>query len=519
MKKLSLLLALLLVTSMFTACGAQSAPESIGNTPDGTGPAATGPATPPRTDLVIAVNQDVKTFDMMYGSGMLMTQVGANIYDSLLQYDKNGTPNPWLAESWEVSPDGLEYIFHLRKGVKFHNGEELKASDVIFTVERGRESPKLADICGKIKTIEAVDDYTVKVVCNYVAATFLMEFGCEKFPIYSQKAVEATDSYGDFPIGTGAYKFVSNEQGSKIELEAFEEYWHGAPPIKKITYRIMPDNFTAGVALESGDIDMIWSTNASTAATLEENPDIALLTEPSIMVNYVAMNTQVAPFNDVKVRQAINYALDRQMIQDIVDEGRSDIKDYLPLDTMPGFVQPKIRYSYDLTKAQTLMKEAGYSESNPMVVTLIASTANQKLCEVVQECLSVIYINATLDIMEPNTFTSRCYTNEAILQVSGFNMIYNDMDMVNRFYNSQMIDKNNAPRYSNPKVDALLEKGRTELDTEKRKGYYGEMLEIVQQDSPYAVVSNPYTIRAYNNNLNIANSYAHGIFMFDVSWK
>ncbi len=526
MKKLSLLLILALMLSVFSACAGNS--EAGGSTAAPAGSESAAPAgdnTPApsvssgRDDLIIAINQDIKTFDLMYGSGMLMTQLGINVYDSLLQFENDGTPNPWLAEKWEVSDNGLEYTFYLREGVKFHNGEELKASDVVFTVERGRESPKMSAICANIATIEALDDYTVKVVCNEISSTFLIEFCGEKFPIYNQKAVEEVENYGDHPIGTGAYKFVSNEQGSKIEFEAFDEYWHGAPAIKKLVYRIMPDNFTAGVALESGDIDMIWATNAATAATLEQNEKLVLLSEPSINVLYVAMNTQAAPFNDVKVRQAVNYAMDREMIQDIVDEGRSDIKDYLPLDTMPGFVEPKTRYSYDLDKALSLMEAAGYSESNPIEVTMLTNTANQKLAEVVQECLSAIYIKANLDVLETNTFTSQVYTSSTILSVSNFNMIYNDMDMINRFYNSARIDLHNAPRYSNTRVDELLELGRGELDVEKRREYYGELIEIVQEDAPYAALSNPHIIRAYNKDLNVAKSYTHGIFMFDVSWN
>ena len=479
----------------------------------------TGSTGSKRDSVVIAISQDPKTFDMLYAQSMLEGEMGFNIYDNLLFFEEDGTIRPFLAEAYEISPDGLTYTFKLRKGVKFHNGEEMKASDVLFTIEYGKDCPNSSEFCNLVKSMQIVDDYTLKLTVEYPTANFLLQLCCDQFPIYSEKAVKSVTTYGQNPIGTGAYKFVSHDAGTKLEFEAFQDYFLGAPPIKRLIYKVLPDPFTAGVALETGDVDLIWSSTAATIATLKQNKDLVIKADPSIRVNFVSMNNEVKPFSDVRIRRAVNYAIDRQAIVDIVDEGMSNPVNFMAMPWMAGYAAPDTRYSVDLDKAKSLMREAGYSQTNPLNVTLICVTTAQKVASVIQENLREIGINVTLDLVEFNTYIDSLYNGNYQMAISGYYMVYKDMNMMTQFYLSDMIDYGNSARYVNPAADALLKKGDAELVPSKRVVIYKEFMDIVQNDAVYAVYGNPNTIRAHHKDLNIKKVYSNGIYVADMEWK
>jgi peptide/nickel transport system substrate-binding protein len=472
-----------------------------------------------RDTLIIAVESDPATFDLLYAESMLEGQIGNNIYDNLLFIDDDGNIHPYLAEKYEISPDGLEYTFHLKKGVKFHNGDEMKASDVAFTMEYGKKTPYMSVVCSNINKIDVIDDYTVKLTLASTMASFLSEVAGDQFPIYSEKAVKAVETYGANPVGTGAYKFVSRKPGEEVRFEAFADHFQGAAPIKNLIYRIIPDSFSAGVALETGDVDFIWVTNASVAATLKDNKNITVRSEPTNRIQFIRMNTEKEPFKDAKLRRAVNYALNRDVIVETVYEGYGAPQDSLAIPWMAGFAEPAVRYSYDPEKAAALAKEAGVSKESPIVVELNCAGPTQRDAEVIQENLAEIGINAKINLLEPNTIWT--YDDDGNFQISvgGYYMVFKDMNIMTHFYDSVNIGSGNAARYNNPKTDKLLLDGRHEVDPQKRTEIYKQFIDIVQEDAPYAAYANRYVIRAYKADLNISRTFANGIFIRDVSWK
>jgi peptide/nickel transport system substrate-binding protein len=350
-------------------------------------------------------------------------------------------------------------------------------------------------------------------------ASFLSEIAGDQFPIYNKKAVTAVASYGSNPVGTGSYKFISRQPGVDVRFEAFPDHFQGPPPVKYLTYRIIADDFTAGVALETGDVDLIWSTGAATAATLRNNKNLVVSSDPSNRVNYISLNNEKPPFNNVYLRRALNYAINRETIRDIVYEGLSINKDYMGLPWMTGFAEPATRYTYDLEKAKALAAQAGVSKEKPITATLIVTTAAQKLGEVIQQDLAAIGVNLTLDLLEFNTWITAYYAGDFQVGAGGFYMVFKDMNILSWFYDTEAIDDGNSARYSNKTVDSLFLEGRRETDPAKRTVIYKRLVDIIQDDAPYIVYSNPYTIRAYNSNLNIAHVYSNGILIRDISWK
>lgn len=476
-----------------------------------------------KDSLTIAVLADPATFDLFVATSMLEGQIGNNIYDNLLFFDDEGNIKPYLAERYEVSDNGLEYTFWLRKGVKFHNGEEFKADDLAFSIEYGKGTPLGQDTCSIIGNVEVINDYTAKLFLTEPYASFLTELCGDQFPMYNRKAfAEATaggQAYGADPVGTGSYKFVSREAGVEVKFEAFQDHFQGPAPIRYLNYRIIPDDFTAGVALQTGEVDFIWTIGAATATTLKEDSNLVVTQDPSNRVNFITMNTEKPPFNNVKLRQAVNYAIDRDAVKDIVYEDNSVNKDYMAFPWMAGYAEPSVRYSYDPAKAVALAREAGVSKDRPIAASYIYTASSQKVGEAIQPFLAEIGINLTLDPMEYNSWATDYYGGNFQMAGGGYYMVYKDLQLVSWFYHSSNIGWTNAARYRNTVTDALFDQGKKEVDLARRSVIYKQALDIIQQDAPYAIYANPSTVRAYNKNLNIAYSYANGIFIRDISWN
>jgi peptide/nickel transport system substrate-binding protein len=444
--------------------------------------------------------------------------IGNNIYDGLLFFDDEGNIEPLLAESFDISSDGLVYTFRLRKGVKFHNGEEFTARDVAFTIEYGRTAPNASLLCGMIRNAAVPDDYTIVLTLNEPMASFLSEFAGNQFSIYNEKAVKAVEKYGSFPVGTGAYRFTGRRAGADITFEAFSGYFRGEPPVKHVIFRVIPDDFTAAVALETGEVDLIMALSVSAAVSLRDKSGIVVSSDPSTRVNYAAMNTERAPFNDVRLRRAVNYGIDREAIRTIVYEGEGHIKDYMALPWMAAFAEPGTRYTYDPLKAAALAGECGVSPENPVDVTLIASAASRQAAGIIQRNLAALGINITVDILEFNNWIATYYRGDFQIACGGHYMNIKDMNYLGLFFESANINQGNSARYSNPAVDALFVEARRELGIEKRRALYKRIADAVQDDAPYAVFANPPVIRAYRRNLRVFNTYSHSIYVRDISW-
>ncbi|MDR2071604.1 MAG: ABC transporter substrate-binding protein, partial [Treponema sp.] len=490
------------------ACVRSGGKEGADTPPLGRGP----------DSLIIAVASEPATFDLHYAASMVEGWVGNNIYDGLLFFDDQGNIEPLLAEDYRISPDGLTYTFRLRKGVKFHNGEELTSRDVAFTIEYGKSAPNASLLCGMIRDAALPDEYTIILTLKEPMASFLSEFAGNQFSIYNEKAVKEAENYGSFPVGTGAYRFTGRRAGVDLSFEAFSGYFRGEPPIKHLVFRVIPDDFTAAVALETGEVDLIMALSGPAAVSLRDKDDIVVSSDPSARVNYVAMNTERPPFNDVNLRRAVNYALDRETIRGIVYEGGGNVKDYMALPWMAAFAEPETRYAYDPLRAAALAQEAGVSPEKSAEATLIAAASSRQAAEIVRQNLAVLGINITLDILEFNAWIARYYRGDYQIACGGHYMNIKDMNYLGLFYESANINQGNSARYSNPLVDELFAEGRRELETEKRRALYKRIADIVQDDAPYAVFANPPVIRAYRRNLRIAHTYSHSIYVRDISW-
>ena len=480
-KKFWLLVAMVLSVLFLVACGGDPDKKSDA-----------GAAGGKRDTLVIGMGADAKSLDPHASNDNPSSNVRVQIYDRLMDLDDDGVPQPMLAESWE-RPDDTTIIFHLRKGVKFHNGDEMKASDVKFSLERALKSPEVSHILTGIKSVDVVDDYTVKVTTEKPMAAILNNLSHTTIAILSEKATtEAGDKFGQNPIGTGPYKFVSWQSGDRITLEAFPDYWRGEAPIKNIVFRNIVEETNRTIGLETGELDVIYEIFGMDKTKLKEDDRFNFIEGPQVSMTYLGFNMKKAPYDNPKVREAISYAIDQKPIIDTVFLGGGEAANSIIGPNIWGYYDVE-KYTQDIAKAKALLAEAGYPNGFKAKIWVNDNPVRRDTAVILQDQLKQIGIDLTIETVEWAAFLDGTARGDHEMYLLGWGTVTRDPDygMYELISSSTMGAAGNRSFYSNPEVDKLLEAGKTELDPEKRKEIYKEIQEIVRKDLPMYMIVYP----------------------------
>ncbi len=465
--------------------------------------------------VTLVVGADIATLDPIKSASLVDSQVFTNIYDQLIKLDKTGTVVPSLAESWALSDDGKSYAFKLRKGVKFHDGSVLKASDVVFSFDSARKSPYLEGQFSEIVKVEAVDDNTVKVELSAPFSPFLGSLNGSLY-IMSEAAVKkGGEAYGESPVGTGPYKFVKHESGVSVSLVRNDEYWGAKAPVKNAVFKVIGDQNTALIALKTGEVDFIYEVPAISKADIAGNAKLALYETPTIRIAYVIMNTSAKPFNNVALRQAMNYAIDKAKAITVATEGMATAVDGVFSKDIFGYSEVR-GYGYDPAKAKELLAKAGYTKGLTVTLKAVAGPL-AKVAQSVQEDLSKIGVTANIDMGERNAYFGSLakgnYEMGAISVSCG-----NDADYYNVIL--QTGGQGNFSHYSNPKVDALFKAGRESTDKAKRLETYKELAQLLSDEAVIVPLYYPVNLSAAKANLKVG--YIDPIELLavsEMSWK
>ncbi len=427
-----------------------------------------------------------------------------NVFEGLVLYDETGAIIPGLAESWEISEDGLTYTFHLRDDVNFHNGQHMTADDVIYTyqqlsgLESGGEaiSSKFTDITN----LEAPDEYTVVITLGAVNASFLQLTKVAVVPKdYTDQATA--------PIGTGPFKFVEYTPGQRIVLEKNEDYYEESrmPQIDRAEIYIMTDESAVVQALQSGELDFA-GVSGDNAMILEGQFDI--YSNPQNMVQIFALNNEVEPFDDVRVRQAISCAVNKQEIIDGAFDGYAT-ELYSNFSPVMGFYyndELTDVYTYDVARAQELLNEAGYGDGFDMTITVPANyQAHIDTAQIIAEQLKAVNINAEIELIEWGAWLEDVYGNAQYqTTIVGLTGKLDPNDVLVRYTSDY---SRNFFRYNNPEYDELIEKAMTETDENVRAQYYKECQRILTEDAAAVWTCDPNIIVACRPDLKGYTAY------------
>ena len=428
------------------------------------------------------------------------------VYNGLIRYDKDLRLEGELAESWEISEDNLTFTFHLRKGVTWHDGSPFTSADVLFTYEMyiNPDVPtSYAEDFLQVASAETPDPYTFRVTYEKPYAPALESWGTPIHPKHLLAGQDVTKSpLSRSPIGTGPYRFVKWVAGEKVELLANPDYFEGQPYIHRVVYRVIPDTSTQFLELQAGGLDLMsltpiqYKTQTDSPAFTRNFNKYRYL---SFSYTYLGYNLIKPLFQDVRVRQAISYAIDKQEIIEGVLLGLGHVATgpYKP-DTWVYNADVK-RYSYNPEIARNLLAEAGWTDSNgdgvldkngePLAFTIVTNQGNDlrsKTAEIIQRRLKEVGIRIEIRIVEWATFLKEFIFpgnfDATILGWSGGP----EPDQFNIWHSSKTAPRElNFIKYSNPEVDDLLEKGRRTFDLEKRKEIYDRFQEILSEEQPY----------------------------------
>jgi peptide/nickel transport system substrate-binding protein len=475
-------------------------------------------AKPDRNTLVMIIESSPTNLDPRVGIDAQSERIDNLIFDDLLSRGDNLDVAPGLAERWEV-PDPRTYVFHLHRGVKFHDGRPLTSRDVKWTFDsllQGKIRSTKAAVYRFVDHIDTPDDATVIFHMKEQDATLLWNLSDGAIGI-------VPDGSGDeitrHPIGSGPFRFVSAETDRDVIIERNEDYWGGPAKLARVRFAVVPDATTQALELRKGSGDIaINSLTPDTVFTLARDPNLAVERAAGTRLAYLGFNLRDPILKDERVRKAIAYALDRRPMIDYLWRGQAQpARSVLPLQSwayngdVPG-------YDHNLEQANQLLDAAGYPKANGARFHLTMKTSTDEntrlMVAVMQQQLREAGI--TLDIRSFEFATFFADVQHGAFQMYGLRWIggNEDPDIFEYAFHSAKFPPNGANRsyYSNPKVDALIDQARREIDPKVRKPLYAEVQRILADDLPYinlwyldnVVV---HTRRVRNLKLNPAGNY------------
>ena len=446
------------------------------------------------------------------------------VYEALTRVDDAGVVQPRLAESWTIAEDGKSVSFKLREGVKFHNGEELKASDVIFTYNLAKTTAAMNYYCGNVDRVEANGDYEITIYLTQPSVSFINNVS----EVYIMNEKYYNDVGGqllDQGCGTGPYKFVSVDLANEVELEANEDYWEGSPAIKHVYLRPVTDSTTAAISFEAGELDFMQVSNISGYQPLVDSGMFNTEAITTLHTAYISMNNEVAPFDNKLVRQALTYAADRATMVIIAYEGLADPARLMSSEACFGVdFSEATDYDYNLEKAKELLAEAGYpnginfKEDFGIVMDIIGGGFYEKFATIFQQSLSEI--GCTLELRASETYSSDAASGNYAIITQGMTFGY-DFSYAEGLYGTKGINSKNHARYSNPEVDELFLKADQTTDQSERAAYFKQIVNILVDDCPTIPVFHKKMLYAWDENLNAVPHVAanHPYYIYEWSWN
>lgn len=475
----------------------------------------TAPAALAAKDVTFAVSIALETLDPYNTNSTLNQAVGKAYYEGLYEFDKNLKIQPKLATEYSVSPDGLVYTLKLRSGVKFHDGTAFDANAVKVTFDRvSNPENKLARYTqfNRVAKTEVVDPMTVRITLKEPFSAFINALAHPSAMILSPAALQ---KYGkeiaQNPVGTGPFKFVEWKPSEYMKVAKFDGYWNkGYPKIDTLTFRTVPDNNTRAAVMQTGEAQFAFPIPYEQISVLEKNPKLDVIDDSqSIMARYLSMNTQVKPFNDVRVREAINYAINKQALAKVAFSGYAT-----PLTgVVPQGVDYAVKmspWSYDPKKAKELLAQAGYP--NGFETTLWSAYndgTSVKVVQFLQQQLNQVGIKTSIEILESGQRVQRVNQvqkpEDAKVRIyyAGWSSSTGEADWALRPLLSTPAFPpvmNNTAYYSNPKVDANIMRALTVSNRDEKAALYKEAQETIWKDAPWAflVTANNVYVRSKN---------------------
>lgn len=426
--------------------------------------------------LTWAQGADITSLDPHVGKETPAVQVTAQIFDTLFVVDAAGEVQGQIAETWEQLSE-TSYEIKIRQGIKFHDGSDLTATDVKFSLERAIASPAVSYIVDFIDTVEMKDDYTVVVNTKKPYAPTLRNLSVPFSAIVPKAYVEADEErFKTQPVGSGPYKLVEWKQGDSAKLVAYDDYFAGKAKTQNLVMKVIPENGQRTMALQNNEIDLSYDIQPNDLERVRGDEKLTLYEAPSLTCYYISMNMNKEPFNNKLVREAINYAIDRQLIVDTVAYGSGAPADAIIAPAVFGYSSPGA-YEYNPAKAKELLAEAGYPNGFKTSLWVNDNQSRVEVCAAIQAMLKEVGIDCSLEVMEFGRFIQGSTAGEHDMGYFGWVTSTTDADYTyySLEHSSQQGAAGNRSFINDPAIDALVEAGRSSADPAVREKAYADL--------------------------------------------
>jgi peptide/nickel transport system substrate-binding protein len=495
---LSILFGFLLLLSIsilsFENSWAQTKPAEVKPKPN---PAEVKPKPERLPKLIIAQGTDASTMDAHHMIDSPTDSVLSHMVETLIELTPKGEIVPKLAEKWGVSADATEFTLRLKRGIKFHDGQPFNAEAVKINFDR-RLDPKAGTTFGflvaQIASVTVVDEYTVKFKTKVPFAPMLSYLTHTTNGIQSPAALKKSwDKPVTMPIGSGPFIFKEWVPGTKVVMVRNDNYWRKKPALSEVTFRVIPDDASRLVALETGEVHAAVRIPPSDIPHLEANPKITILRTPSMRTMFVGFNCLKEPFTDKRVRQALNYAVNKETILKDLLAGVGRVSDAPISPGIFGYAPIKT-YEYNIEKAKAMLAEAGFPEGfettlHPAVgrYYMDASVATAVVVDLLK-----VGVKAEIKSMEWGIYLPFILSEKEVaehnLYILGWQTVTGDADfgLFSLFHSGEWPKKGMAASfYKNEKVDQLLELARGSANPKERMRLYKEAMALIVDDAPW----------------------------------
>jgi glutathione transport system substrate-binding protein len=467
-------------------------------------------------DVVIGLDANVVGLDPADLNDNLSMSASRTMLQGLYGFDKDMKMIPVLAESYAANEEATEFIIKLRHNISFHDGAPFNAQAVKTSFDRARNPEnhlKRSSLYSPIDHIDVVDDYTVKITLKDPFGAFINNLAHQAFAISSPKAIAQYGKDLDrHPVGTGPYKFVS-WQTDTFKAVKNENYWKpGVPKVDSITIRSVPESGSRLAMLQAGEAQFIYPLPTEMARAIEKNPTIDVVDTKSIFANYVALNNMRKPFDDVRVRQALNYAVDKNAMVKVVFNGYAEPLDSVLPARLSGYVSQGAPWPYDPAKAKQLLADAGFPNGFESTLWGGNATLTQRAMQFLQQQFGAVGVKVQVEPLEAGVATSRIWSvktpEEAttLMHYTGWSASTGDADWGLRpllggkaAFPPVLF---NTAYYDNPQVNKDIQAGLTTADPSKRAAAYKDAQAVIWKDAPWVFLVSPDIIYARSKRLS-----------------
>jgi len=494
----------------------------------------------PEIAITYATQQTTATLDPAIHVDETQSLHVMNVYDPLVWPTKGGPPRPHLAESWDISEDGLTYTFHLRKGVKFHDGTELTAEDVVFSMDRmlsiGKGFAWLWKGVLDVGDTEMIDDYTVAFHLNKpygpFMATLVQFFVVNKDLLMANKQQGDYGEFGDYGMeflnhqdaGSGPYLVEVYEPGTKTIFRKFPDYWGGWEPgqVDKATFLIVSELATQKLMLQKGEVDFIeqWHSVES-FEELEQSPGVVVEKDPNVQLFFLSMHNKKPPLDNVHVRRAISYAFDYDTATNVIFKGAAQARGPVPL-LLPGHNPNTPQYTRDLDKAKEELAASGIDPAQYKLNYVYVSglESEEKIGLLLQANLRELGFEVE---MQPEPWARMVELVSKPDTAPHFMAVFHTAKYPSPDGHTYLMFHPNAwgtymscSYYENPEVSALLDQARAAVDVAQQYALYGKVQEIVADEAAALFIANPLHRMAHRDRVT---GYSFiGVLGYDLTW-